>query len=183
MSGQELAGLLAKPFYENFAERMAVRVQQEQAIGLLYGLITQDDPSLSRAVRHKVLFRGAYVLETLYFAHPESFTPYLEAFCECDFAACADPSARRHFTKIMAHVLRDYTPDAEALERIAASAAEWAVDPQMKVAVRIWAMEVLALCRDRVDWVPDVWEDMLETLAHDASPAIANRLRKSWRQR
>lgn len=173
--------MLSEPFSENFAERMAERVLREDAVGLLYGLVT-DGESLSRAVRHKVLFRGAYVLETLYFADPGSFAPYLDAFCSRDFAACADPSARRHFGKIMAHVLRDYTPDAGALERIAGSAAEWAVDPGTKVAVRCWAMEVLMLCRGRVDWVSEVWEDMLEALAHDASPGIACRLRKSWKR-
>lgn len=72
-------------------------------------------------------------------------------------------------------------PDPEVLERIAETAAEWAVEPGSKVAVRVWAMEVLKACRGRIGWVDESWEDLVEAQAAGASPGIGSRLRRSWR--
>ena len=71
---------------------------------------------------------------------------------------------------------------AVALERIAESAAEWAVDPGSKVAVKVWAVEVLCRCRDGVGWVAESWDDIVEAVAANATPGLACRLRKSWRR-
>lgn len=183
MTQTELIRLLSERFYENFADEAARRVLDADAAELLYAVVTSPPEGLPASVRHKVLFRGAYVLERIYFASPERFTPHADAFCRSDFPACADPSARRHFGKIMADLLGRYTPAPEAWERIAEAAADWAVDPESKVAVRVWAVEVLEYCRDRVDWVAEAWDDMLEAVAQDATPGIASRMRKRWRGR
>ncbi|MFQ7386522.1 MAG: hypothetical protein ACLRM8_01335 [Alistipes sp.] len=66
-------------------------------------------------------------------------------------------------------------------ERIAETAAQWAADPGTKVAVRIWAVEVLKHCRERVGWVAEAWDDLVETMAHGATPGIECRMRKSWK--
>ena len=50
-----------------------------------------------------------------------------------------------------------------------------------KVAVRIWAVEVLKHCRERVGWVAEAWDDLVETMAHGATPGIECRMRKSWK--
>ena len=80
-----------------------------------------------------------------------------------------------------ADLLGRYTPDSSSLERIAETAAQWAVDPGTKVAVRIWAVEVLKHCRERVGWVAEAWDDLVETMAHGATPGIECRMRKSWK--
>ena len=82
----------------------------------------------------------------------------------------------------MADLLGRYVPEPGALERIAEAAAEWAVDPGSKVAVKVWAVEVLCRCRDRVGWVAESWDDIVEAVAADATPGLACRLRKSWRK-
>lgn len=181
MTQTELIKLLSERFYENFADKAARQVLDADAVGLLYGVVSSPPPGLPAAVRHKVLFRGAYVLERIYFGSRERFMPYAEAFCRADFAACADASARRHFGKIMADLLGRYEPDRESLDRIAEAAAEWAVDPGSKVAVRVWAVEVLKRCRDRIGWVAESWDDLVEAIALDATPGIENRMRKSWK--
>jgi len=56
-----------------------------------------------------------------------------------------------------------------------------AADPGTKVAVRIWAVEVLKHCRERVGWVAEAWDDLVETMAHGATPGIECRMRKSWK--
>lgn len=81
-----------------------------------------------------------------------------------------------------ADLLGRFTPQVRDLERIAEAAARWAVDPGAKVAVKIWAVEVLKHCRQRVGWVQEVWDDLVETMAHDATPGIEVRMRKSWKE-
>lgn len=202
MSDEELIGALDDRWQEHFADGMARRVCEAGAVGVLYriaaGLPGEDKDSgesggtgktgLSRGigalpnpVRHKIRFRAAYVLERLYFTAPEHFMPHAETFCRRDFPACGDPSARRHFAKIMADLLRRIHPDSDVLDGVAGAAAEWAVDPAAKVAVRVWAVEVLKRCRGRVAWVDEIWDDLLAAQALTASPGIESRLRRSWR--
>ena len=85
-------------------------------------------------------------------------------------------SARRCFGKIMADLLRRFRPSDEAAERIAEAAAEWLSDPSSPVAVKVWALDVLDRCRGRVAWVAETWDDLLETLAREATPGIACRV-------
>ena len=181
MTEGELTALLSEPFYEDFADCAARQVLGAGAVELLYGLVTARNDQLARSVRHKVFFRGAYVLDRIYFGDSSHFGPFAAKFCREDFAACSDPSARRHFTKIMADLLRTYSPAQADLERIADAAAQWAIDPEAKVAVKIGAVEVLKCCRERIDWVAESWDDLLSALEQGATPGIENRLRKSWR--
>lgn len=181
MTEQELIKLFVEPLYENFVEQTARRFVSEADLEQLYALVTTRNEHLPQAVRHKVFFRGAYVLEWIYFEDPSRFTPFAERFFRSDFAACTDASARRHFTKIMTHLLGCHAPGRTSLERIADAAGEWAVDPRAKVAVRIGAVEVLKRCRDSVGWVDESWEDLLAAMEHDATPGIRCRMRKSWR--
>lgn len=176
----ELVRSLSERFYSDFADTLARRVRDADAVDLLYRVATSQYGHLPKPVRHKVAFRSAYVLEKIYFAAPDAFMPFAGVFCDRDFPGCADPGAQRHFAKIMADLLGRYTPDFSSLDRIAETAAQWAVDPGTKVAVRIWAVEVLKHCRERIGWVAESWDDLVETMAHDATPGIECRMRKSW---
>lgn len=182
MTEDELTSLLLGSFSRDFASRVAGLIRRENAFETLYAVATGAHAHLGADERHKLLFRSAWVLDKLYFETPDLFRPFAERFCTTDFPACTDASARRHLTKIMAHLLGSYAPQAESLERIAESAGEWALDPGAKVAVRCGAVEVLRRCRDRVGWVRDSWDDLLAALEHDATPGIDCRLRKSWRR-
>lgn len=181
MTETDLIKLLSERFYENFADQAARRVLDADAVALLYAVVTAPPEGLPAPVRHKVLFRGAYVLERIYFGSRERFMPHAEVFCRRDFPACEDASAQRHFGKIMADLLTHYEPGADALGPIAEAAAAWAVDPGSKVAVRVWAVEILKRCRSRIGWVAESWEDIMEAMAHDATPGIRSRMRKSRR--
>lgn len=181
MTKEELIACLSGRFYENFAEETAVRVCKAGATELLYAVVNSSLGELSKPVRHKVRFRGAYVLERIYFTSPALFMSHADRFCREDFASCADASARRHFAKIMANLLTHYEPTPACLDRIAEAAAEWMLDPEAKVAVKVWTAEILKCCRQRVGWVADSWEDLLETLRRDATPGIESRMRKSWK--
>lgn len=178
MTREELVGMLAARFCEDFAETMVRRVLEADAVATLYAVATGPAGCLPRPLRAKVAFRSAYVLERLYFRAPECFMPHADLFCERDFAAASGMSARRHFGKIMADLLLRFRPSDGALGRIAEAAAEWAVDSSSPVAVKVWALDVLDRCRGRVAWVAETWDDLLETLAREAAPGIACRLRR-----
>ena len=156
MTEADLIRLLSERFHGNFADETARRVRDAGAVDLLYAVATAPHPELPGPVRQKVLFRGAYVLERIYFDAPEA---------------------------IMADLLGRYAPEPGDLERIAETAAGWAVSPEAKVAVKVWAVEVLKRCRERVGWVAESWDDIVETVALDATPGIESRMRKSWKTR
>ncbi len=183
MNQVELVACLSGDFYENFAGQTAARVCEADAVGLLYTVVTSPLAEFPKPVRHKVWFRGAYVLERIYFADPAFFTPYAAMFCGKDFPACTDASARRHFAKIMADLLRRYEPAPDCFDRIADTAVQWMLDPKAKVSVKVWTVEILKCCRERVCWVADMWEDLLEMLQKDATPGIECRMRKSWKDK
>lgn len=181
MTEEELIVRLSDRLSADFAREAARKVCEAEAVGVLYELVTREAEPLPKPLRHTLLFRGAYVLETIYFADRTAFFPYVEDFCRRGFPACSDASARRHLGKIMADLLERVHPDPQTLERIAATAADWVVDPAAKVAVRVWAMEVLKRCRGRIGWVDESWSDLVEMLTVGASPGIESRIRRSWR--
>ena len=93
MTEADLIRLLSERFHGNFADETARRVRDAGAVDLLYEVATAPHPELPGPVRQKVLFRGAYVLERIYFDAPEAFMLRAESFCRVDFAACANASA------------------------------------------------------------------------------------------
>ena len=180
MTRDELIALLSERFCANFADTLAARVTAADAVGLLYEVATARHEALPAAVRNRFRFRSAYVLERIAVETPAEFAPLAGRFCRTDFPACRDASARRHFSKIMALLLPASACDAAALDRIAETAAEWAVAPGTKVAVQVWCVEILKYCRGRVPWVDEVWGDLLASLG--STPAIASRMRSSWKK-
>lgn len=172
--------LCGQCYYADFANLTAQQIVAEDAVGRLYALVTSPPEKLSCEARRKMAFRGAYVLERIYFTFQEQFMPFAAQFCAHDFALCVDPSAKRHFGKIMVDLLLHYTPQLEELERIAEAAAQWAVDTDARPAVRIWAVEVLRQCVGRVEWANEVLHDIVATLSRDSRPSIECRMRKSW---
>lgn len=180
MTEEELLDLLQARFCDRFADIVAGRVLAADAVGVLYRVATARHEAFPKAVRHQLLFRSAYVLERTYFTARSRFLPYAEDFCRRAFPECRDASAKRCFGKIMSDLLGTAHPDAPTLERIAETAADWAVDPASKVAVRVWAVEVLKQCRERVEWVAGAWNDVVEAQTRGATPGIASRLRRSW---
>ena len=177
MTEEELIVLLSDRWPESSADGLACRVCDAEAVGVLYRLETFISGEMPNSLRHRLLFRGAYVLERICFRNRAAFLPYVENFCRRAFSECTDPSARRPFGKIMADLLECIGPDAGTLACI----AETAADPTAKVAVRIWAVEVLKHCRGRVAWVEEVWPDLLELQSAGATPGIVSRMRRSWR--
>ena len=70
MTPEALIPLLSGHFHENFADTVAARILAEDAVETLYAAATSKHTELPAAVRHKVLFRSAYVLERIFLRHP-----------------------------------------------------------------------------------------------------------------
>lgn len=183
MTRRELIALLVGDFSAQFADRVAAVVLRADAVEQLYALVAEPCGDLPADVRHKLAFRGAYVLERICFGDRDRFEPFVDRFCRVDFHACTDPGARRHFGKIMADLLARFSPASEVWAAIAETAAEWAVDPAAKVAVRIWALEILKICRAHVSWVAESWDDLVALQAEASTPGILARVRNNWKQK
>lgn len=179
MNETELKSLLTGNFYRNFAAMVCEAVVCGNAVDTLYRLAMNVDTSLPAITRDKLSFRSAYALETLFFVHCQLFTPYAEQFCD-DFPRCTNNSAKRHFAKIMAHLLHEYEPTQHQCEVIAESCVDWIIDPKVRVAVKIWAVEVLRELRDRVEWVDEALEDIMSMMRQSNLPSLATRLRNNW---
>ncbi len=182
MTETELIGALSGRRSAGLIDGLADRIRREASVGGLYRLVADPARWPVGADRSRILFRGGCVLERIYFADRAAFLPWAGDFCSRGFSACEHPGLRRLFAKIMADLLERLSPDTQSLEEIAETAAGWAAAPGTKIAVRIWAMEVLKRCRGRVAWVDDAWEDLLELQMQGASPGIEKRLRHSWRR-
>lgn len=149
-------------------------------VGELYRIAAEPLPELSAVDARKVRGRAAHVLERLWEDMPWEFEPFAERFCRQDFVACTHAGARRSFAKIMAGLLAEREPDTATLEPIATAAAEWAADPRTKPGTKVWAMEILKLSRPHLEWVAELWEDMVALQLADASPSLLSRHRNHW---
>lgn len=170
--------LILTNFHENFASKTILVVVENELSGFVYELATRKVEWLTKQEQDKVLFRAAYLLETIYFQYNELFMPYRERFYD-DFLKCHNGSVKRHFSKIMAHILKSYTPSDSTCNDIAEKCVEWVIDSKVKVAVKIWSVDTLLLLT-KVEWVGETMESLFDILEKDATPAIKCRL-KRWR--
>lgn len=176
MTREELIHLLTENFYDDFARTMAAKVVRENLVEELYLLAVSETP-LPKAQKEKLLFRAAYTLEFIFFNERMLFKPYENRFFH-DFINCTNSSAKRHFTKIMTHLLKESIPTN--CEVIAEKCAEWAVDPTIRPAVKIGAVEVLFLLRGRVGWIDELLPEIIELLELKNRPSLECRI-KRWR--
>lgn len=175
---QEVIDLLLGRFYEDFANVTSAIILEKQAVAILYDVATTVENELPKSDNEKLMFRAAYCLETIYFSSPQNFYHYNEKFCR-DFSLCANESAKRHFTKIMSHLLISYQPLPDVCSAIAEACAQWAIQPKTRVAVVIGAIEVMLRLRGRVEWLDETLDEILEMVERNPSRGMEVRL-KRW---
>lgn len=157
----------------------ACKILHAKSLPVLFEVLESiDELEIPMKQRNTVLFRASYLLENCYWLDSCWFVEFLGRFNRL-FVGLTNESAKRHFAKIQADLLsRGWFPD-EFPDEVAQRCAEWIVQPGVRSAVQVWAMEVLFLLRGRVDWVSDVIVDLIASLSCDPSPAIRSRL-KRW---
>ena len=173
---QHITGCLTH-FGSNFAETWAEKVIVSKSLPILWSLIEETGKlRLSKPDMEKLKFRSAYILEAVYFKNPESFSPFLHSFFEL-FPTVTNGSMRRHFAKIGYHVIKKgYT--LHHIEDIATACADWIIDPQTKVAVKTWALDILLELSKTEKWIKDLFPEIVASLSKNPSAGMIVRLRR-----
>ena len=173
---QLIAGCLTG-FGTNFAGIYAGQVVLSQSLPTLWKLI-EETPQLSLAKQdlEKLKFRSAYILEAVYFKDPALFDPFLDAFFEL-FPTVTNGSMRRHFAKIGCNIIqKGYKPPH--IDAIATACADWIIDPQTKVAVKTWALDMLLELSKTEKWIKDLFPEIVASLSTNPSAGMIVRLRR-----
>lgn len=170
MTEKELYDLLGARFEESISEQWGQLILEE-------GLFDEAMNIALTQVGHQP-FRAAYALEKAFFKAPDQFTPYHARFIG-DFCTATHPSVWRHYGKIMACLLKKQIEltDEEAT-RIAETACMRLVDESIRVAVRVWSLDILQHLSGRVTWIDRELPAIIEQLSIAPSPGMISRLRK-----
>lgn len=94
-------------------------------------------------------------------------------------------SCQRHYAKIMMHITGKKAPAAVKqklaeidLEPVVEQCFDWMIDPQVKIAVKCFAAEVLFNLRNRYGWISEELASQLQFLMRNGTAAIQSRGRK-----
>lgn len=166
--GLFVEGLLAE-FESEMNERYGRIIAENDLWDFALDLAFHDDP--------RVAFRSSWALEWAYFNDRESFRPHTAHFFD-NFLKAANPSAHRHYSKMLYDMMRRgaVTLDHGQACATAEKCFELLIDPSTRVAVKVWCMEILFDLRPRLDWLEENLRDAVQILL-DTNPSagLANR--------
>jgi len=129
-------------------------------------------------------FRAAWVSENICLADPMVFFPYIAYFVS-RIKEVTNPGCKRHYAKIIMHltekkaplIIRKYMKGLD-LEPAVEQCFDWMIDPEVLVAVKVFASEFLFNVRDRYPWIAAELTEQLQFLMRDGSMAIQTRGKK-----
>jgi len=131
-----------------------------------------------------IAYRSAWLLENLVLQQPESCLPELHHLLQC-FTKVIYPSCQRHYAKIMMHLTDKKAPhnikvrlQETNLEAVVEKCFEWVIDPEVLIAVKVFACQVLFNLSSRYDWIKDELQQQLHFLMCDGTAAIQSRGKK-----
>lgn len=126
-------------------------------------------------------FRAAWLLENMYFQDPDAFIPHIDLFIN-KFKSVKNPSCQRHYAKILMHLTDKKAPktikkkiNETDLEPAIEQCFDWMIDPEVLVAVKVFAAEALFNMCGRYPWIADELPEQLEFLMRDGTMAIQTR--------
>ena len=173
--------LLLGDFEPNFGERMGKIVYESDLYVTALDLATEKEKlPLPATDQAKIAFRAAYALEYAFFLDQERFiSKCIPAFIE-SFPLTKNRSAHRHFGKIMTILLQTkrIILSPKQAEWVAEAAASWIADPKSRVAVQIWALQILSLLTPQVKWIAEILPDAIGLLSRQPTPAMEVTLRR-----
>lgn len=151
------------------------------SMGKLYGQLIVRHNLWETAIRlsqhadPKIAFRSSWALANAYEKNRAYFAgdfshEFLETYLES-----TNGSVQRSFSKILCDMLRRklISPDIETQEKIAEKTFGLLIDTETKVAVKVWAMEILFDMAPEFDWVNEYLEDVIRTELQRECPAPA----------
>ena len=200
MNKQQFVEQFLMRFEGGFAEKAAAKIQhqslQELLVSVMRALIlfNPKNPTFQteeydflrvkrKLEREQNAFRCAYLFETLYFKDKNILFYLKDDFAKL-LSAIANESMKRHFGKIVTDILQDNVMlfSEEDYELLAQTATSWIVAPHTRVAVQIWAFEILVLLREKAKINEEIIGYLLDFFSQDSSPAMKCRL-KRWKKK
>jgi hypothetical protein len=199
MTKAQFADQFLKYFEEGFSEKNASEIQNQNLQSLLINIMRDaiiynpKNPAFQsdeydylrikkKQEREQIAFRSAYLFETLYFRDKKIIHFFKDDLAQF-ILEVTNESAKRHFGKILTDILKNnlLTFSKEDYELLAEAVAAWAVAPQTRVAVQIWAYEILILLREKANIPEETIAYLFEIFAKNCSPAMKCRL-KRWKK-
>ena len=176
MTSEQLRKILSVRATSRFGERIGRLIAREGLLAETIDLGTDPDP--------RIAFRASYALEYAFAADPKRMDPHLSAFVD-RYAEVSCHGAQRHFSKILALLLRrkSLRLDARRLDRTIEVTFDRMIDRSVPVAVKVWAMEILARLADKRPWIGEQLGDTIRHLMDcNGSPGLCSRGRKICRR-
>lgn len=173
MTEQEFEKLLSARFEENISHSWGMLIQEQDLWSEAMNLAASSP-------KGQVPFRAAYALEKALLKNQACFEPYYSRFID-DFSEVMHPSVWRHYGKIMTILLKKKKlelTDTQA-KKVAEAAVMRLVDQNIKIAVRVWSLDILNELRGRVGWIDKELPEIIENLKSDPMPAMISRLKKT----
>jgi hypothetical protein len=200
MNKQQFVEQFLMCFEGGFAEKTATKIQQQSLQEFLVNVMRDTilfhpkNPAFQseeydflrvkkKTEREQIAFRCAYLFETLYFKDKNILFLLKDDFAKL-FSTISNESMKRHFGKILTDLLKNSVMvfSEDEYELLAQTVASWAVAPRTRVAVQIWAFEILVLLREKAKIDEETIGYLLEIFSQDNSPAMKCRLRR-WKKR
>lgn len=175
MTENELAAELKGNFTKGFAERYGKLIVENDLFGFALNLGLDRDPA--------VAFHASYALERAFFIAPEAFDRHVGHFVR-NYLAITNPSAYRHYSKMMACLLdrRRIELTGSERQRIAEATFDRLIDPSVRPAVKVWSMEILDSLSAGLPWVDEQLYDTIQFLTAGDRPALRSRGMKICRR-
>lgn len=131
-----------------------------------------------------IAFRSAWILENTFFKDQALYENDLEYLLsrikDVKYASC-----QRHYAKILSHLTQHKTiPSIKNkiqnidMEPIVEKCFDWMIDPKVKVAVKVFAADVLFNLHNRYSWIAEELANQIKFLMRNGSPAIQSRGKK-----
>ncbi|MFD0767227.1 hypothetical protein ACFQZI_20395 [Mucilaginibacter lutimaris] len=162
---------------KGFIERLAKKLRDENYnINEVLDLTFHNDK--------KIGFRAAWLLDTLMTGNPELYINNLEYFIK-RIPGVKNESCKRHYARILFHLTMPNAPLAVRnslaaidMEYVVEKCFDWIIDPKVKVAVKVFAADVLFNLHNRYDWIKDELTNQVQFMMRDGGPAIQSRGKK-----
>lgn len=131
-----------------------------------------------------IAFRAAWILENIFLQNPARYEPDLE-YLLSRMREIKHPGCQRHYVKILMHITSSKTLPAIKikletidLEPVVEQCFDWMINPKIKVAVKVFATDVLFNLSNRYPWIKEELANQVTFLLKNGSPAIQSRGRK-----
>ena len=126
----------------------------------------------------QVAFRAAWLMDTMYFDDPLFYLNDIDYLLQ-QIPNITYPASKRHYSRITLNLTSPKAPTAVKnklagidMGPVIEHFFDWTIDPKVKVAVKVFAAEVLFNLRERYPWINEELGSQIQYLMRDGTAAI-----------